>query len=49
MGSSQVLETEAAKEKEPSAFGDADAQKDGGATTQSKEKMPLPNCVDPKV
>jgi hypothetical protein len=33
MGSSQVLKTEAAKDKEPLAFGDADAQKEGGATT----------------
>jgi hypothetical protein len=47
--SPQVPETEAAKEKGPLASGDVDAQKDGGAATQSKEKMPLPSRADPKV
>jgi hypothetical protein len=47
--SPQVTETEAAKEKGPLVSGDADAQKDGGATTQPKEKTPSPSHADPKV
>jgi hypothetical protein len=49
MASPQVLEIEAAKEKGPLASGDADAQKHGGATTQSREKTPSPSRADPKV
>jgi hypothetical protein len=49
MASPQVPETEAAKEKGPLASGDADAQKHGGATTQSREKTPSPSRADPKV